>query len=250
VSTPKAGKPPAAIHASYSSITIGTDGLGLISVYDPVSPSVRAVHCLNAACSLVSAVTLDSTSGVGPYTTITIGSDGLGLIAYRFDNALGIAHCADVACTSATISENASYGPIDVSITIGADGLGLISGSYGPGILGVAHCTNVACTSFTGLTVLDLINGGSSTSVTTGPDGLGLIAYRDNVNGGLRVAHCNNAACSTAAISAVDSVGGYDVSITIGSDGLGIISHYDLAGQTLRLVHCANALCTPFVRRR
>ena len=250
VSTPKAGKPPAAIHASYTSITIGTDGLGLISVYDPVALSLRTVHCINAACSTASAATLDSTSGVGSFNTIAIGSDGLGLIAYPFFNALGTAHCADVACTSATISENPAYGPFYVSITIGADGLGLISGSSGPGILGVAHCTNVACTSFTGLTVLDPIHGGSATSITTGPDGLGLIAYRDNVNGGLRIAHCSNAACSVAATSAVDPIGGDDASITMGSDGLGIISHYDFAGQNLHVVHCANALCTPFVRRR
>jgi hypothetical protein len=39
-----------------------------------------------------------------PDSAITIGADGLGLISYRDfqEDAVKVAHCADVACTSVT----------------------------------------------------------------------------------------------------------------------------------------------------
>ncbi len=42
---------------------------------------------------------------------------------------------------------------------------------------------------------------GRDTSITAGPDGLGLISYTDLDNGWLKVAHCSDAECSTAATS-------------------------------------------------
>jgi hypothetical protein len=43
------------------------------------------------------------------------------------------------------------------------------------------------------------------TSVTIGADGLGLISYYDVTNGDLKVAHCSDAACSSAIITTLDS---------------------------------------------
>ena len=48
--------------------------------------------------------TLDSAGDVGFDTSITVGVDGLGLISYldATNNDLKVAHCVDVACSSAT----------------------------------------------------------------------------------------------------------------------------------------------------
>jgi hypothetical protein len=77
----------------------------------------------------------------------------LGLIIYH-DNSnydLKVAHCANTACTAATITSLDTTGNVGdhTSITIGADGLGLISyydaSNYD---LKVAHCGNAFCSPY------------------------------------------------------------------------------------------------------
>jgi len=87
---------------------------------------------------------------------------------------------------------------------------------------------------------------GGYTSITTGADDLGLISYWDMHNFDLRVAHCNNTACTSATISTLDSVGdvGFFTSITTGADGRGLISYFDFTNSDLKAAHCDNAACT------
>jgi hypothetical protein len=87
-------------------VTIGVDGLPLISYYDNTNDDLKVSHCSDVACTSATITTLDSAGEVGQHTSITIGADGLGLISYYdFTNGdLKAAHCEDVACTSATVS--------------------------------------------------------------------------------------------------------------------------------------------------
>ena len=55
------------------------------------------------------------------------------------------------------------------------------------------------------MSVLDTLGEvGLHTSLAIGSDGLGLIAYHDWTNGRLKVAHCTDVACTTAALAVVD----------------------------------------------
>src|SRR5262245_24386341 len=79
-----------------------------------------------------SRTTIDSTGTVGWFTSMAIGADGLPLISY-YANApafdLKVAHCNDMACSSASAATLDSVGDVGqyTSVAIGADGLGLIS---------------------------------------------------------------------------------------------------------------------------
>lgn len=239
------------IVGQYGSITIGTDGLGLISYYDVTNGHLKVAHCLDLLCgSVSSAATVDGAANVGSYTSITIGGDGLGLISY-YDNTNGdlkVAHCANAACSSATVATLDSAGDVGVytSITIGVDGLGLISyEDVTNGHLKTAHCVNAACDSATSITIDPASVVGSYTSITIGADALGLISYWDVSNFHLKVAHCANTSCSSASAVTLDSAaaGGLYTSITIGADGLGLISYWDSSNQNLKVAHCANAAC-------
>jgi hypothetical protein len=246
----------------YTSIIIGADGLGLISYQDATNGDLKVAHCANLACTSAGLSVVDSggTAVVGVYTSIAIGTDGLGLISYQdsTNGNLRVAHCSDLACTTATITAiDASTSSVGAatSIAIGADGLGLISYYDSTSSdLKVAHCSNVLCTAAT-LTAIDTGGVvGSFTSLTIGKDGLGLIGYYDATNGDLKVAHCSNLACTSATLSTVDPggtalVGSY-ASITLAADGLGLISYRDSTNGDLKVAHCSNALCTPYVRRR
>ena len=229
-------------------VVIGTDGLGLIA-YDG-GRKLNVAHCLDLSCASVEKSTL-ATCGVGCqlFPSVAIGADGLGLIAFSefAVQPLRVAHCSNVACTSATISTLG--GPEDTafestSVAIGSDGLGLIGFIEPKGLFPkVAHCDNVLCTSAT-ITSFDP-NAGTfrdSMSVTIGADGLGLIAY----NGfGLKAAHCSNLACTATTNTTIQSgdVGDW-ASVTVGSDGLGLISYLDRANGALKVAHCSNVACT------
>jgi hypothetical protein len=110
------------------------------------SDGAVALSCVLPAGFLVA--TLDSEGDVGWSTSITTGADGLGLISYQGNGDLKVAHCADTACSTATLATLDSDGIVGTytSITTGADGLPLISYYDGTnGDLKVVHCADAAC---------------------------------------------------------------------------------------------------------
>jgi hypothetical protein len=250
----------------HTSITIGADGLPIISYFDGTNWNLKVAHCGDPACSAGNTITtLDSEGILGNYTSITIGADGLPIISY-LDNTNGnlkVAHCGDPACSAGnTITTLDSEGRVGdyTSITIGADGLPIISYLDSTNLnLKVAHCGDPACSAGNTITTLDSEGwDGWHTSITIGADGLPIISYRyrdstDSTNDNLKVAHCGDPACSAGnTITTLDSEGhvGWFTSITIGADGLPIISYLDVTNNTLKVAHCSNPFCTPYFRRR
>jgi len=238
-----------------TSVTVGTDGLPLISYVD--NGNLRIAHCADVSCTSVTSNAIDATT-VG-YSSLAVGADGLPLESY-LDNANGdlqVAHCADALCAGSTTTafDTADASGFYTSLTIGADGLGLVSyRDATSSALKAAHCSNLACTSAT-ISTLDSVGiEGEYSSVTIGVDGLGVISYYDG--GGatqdLKVAHCVDVTCSAASVVAVDTAGqvGWNTSITIGSDGLPFVSYRDVTNNRVRGLHCPNVFCVPYLRRR
>ncbi len=255
-----------------SSMAIGADGLGIISYYSNHTTlrNLRVAHCVDAACSAVTTTDIDTVGDVGRWSSLKIGSDGLPLISYVAERNqsetlvkdLKVAHCQNVACTTATITTLDTVATVEsvTSLAIGGDGLGLIAYqdtiSTSSARVRVAHCANIACTSVT-RSIVDTINdsgGYGRVGVAVGNHGLGLLAYYDGgTNRILKVAACTNADCSTSTKSIVDSklpgqsgsVGGY-ASIAFGHDGLALIAYNGGSGSdaTLKIAHCKNIYCT------
>lgn len=236
----------------FTSIAVGSDGLGLISHEDADQHRLRVTHCSDLACTSSTSSNVDSSVYVGNYTSIAIGSDGLGLISYYdyTSQNLKVAHCADVLCTSATLTTIDSTGDVGngSSVVIGSDGLGLIVyQDYTNRALKVAHCSNATCSAATLATLDPTVGNVYYTSLTLGSDGLALVAYSSGASSHLKVAHCSNVACDSATISTYDSpYYAYYPSIAIGSDGLGLISYYGSGDgyQRLKIAHCSNVTCT------
>ncbi len=194
----------------YSSIAIGSDNLPVISYYDATAGALKVAHCNDVACvGLNETITIvdNPANIVGQYTSIAIGVDGFPVVSYYDATAgtLKVAHCNDAACTglNETITtvdnpEN-SVGEYS-SIAIGSDGLPIISyRELTADALRVAHCNDVACAGLneTITTVDDPANMvGYYTSIAIGIDGLPVISYHDLTAGSLKVAHCNDRACS------------------------------------------------------
>jgi len=243
----------------FTSITIGTDGLPIISYFDNSLGDLIVVHCTNASCSTFDTPTiLDFPDTVGGFTSITIGTDGFPIISYYDDtlNGLKAVHCLNVSCiggvgvgfeTPTTLDTGGNDGWY-TSITIGTDGFPVISYyDITNANLKVAHCENASCSSGspTITTVDSSVDVGLYTSIAIGTDGLPVISYRDVGNQNLKVAHCENASCNSGSptITTVDSGTnvGLFTSITIGTDDLPVISY---SGGSLNVAHCENASCS------
>ena len=84
-----------------TSITIGSDGLGLISYYDETNGDLKVAHCSNTNCTAATTIAIDTGGNVGDFSQITIGTDGLGLISYldMTNLELKVAHCANQFCS-------------------------------------------------------------------------------------------------------------------------------------------------------
>ncbi|MBI3638635.1 hypothetical protein HY227_02740 [Candidatus Wolfebacteria bacterium] len=141
----------------FSSITIGRDGLPIISEINYTDGYLRVLHCGNVSCSAGNNASHIDTSGTVDLntTSITITPDGYPLIAYRdtTNNSFKIARCGNYDCSAnssisiITTSTSNGFGYYN-SIAIGSDGLPVISnfkGITGDYDLYVYKCGNALC---------------------------------------------------------------------------------------------------------
>jgi hypothetical protein len=179
------------------------------------------------------------------------------VISYRdgSNSDLKVAHCDDVACTSATLNTVDSTGSVGTytSIAIGADGLPFISYyDITNHNLKAAHCNDVSCSSATLNTVESSADRvGQQTSVAIGKDGLPVISYLNFTRGYLRVAHCDDVSCSSATFNNLDTTCYEPLhnSIAIGADGLPVISYWKWDGENLKIAHCNDVSCSSAIAK-
>ena len=198
--------------------------------------------------------TVDTGGMVGEGASLAIGADGLPVISYRdiTNNALKVARCNDPACAGGDETLSTVVGDVGhvTSIAIGADGLPVIGYYDATNVdLKVAKCNDPACAGEdeTLSTVDDVGDVGLTISVAIGADGLPVISYFDDTNDDLKVAKCNDAACTGGdeTLSTVDSAGfvGLFSSIALGADGLPVIAYPDETNFDLKVAKCNDAAC-------
>ena len=180
-------------------MTIGSDGLGLITYVDATDGDwLRAAHCGNVACTSSTTATIVSSGTVVRTTPPRPSGSTAWACAYVDNGQLRVAHCSNLACSAATSNPIDATATAYASLAIGADGLPLVSYLDSANVnLKVAHCADALCVSVTGTTLDSTGSAGFYTSLTVGSDGLGLVSYR-SVAAGLEVLHCDNWPCSTA----------------------------------------------------
>jgi len=236
-------------------IAIGSDGLPIVSYRDSDAKALKVAHCDDVACLSVTSSTLDSNGsfyGVGDDNSIAIGNDGLAIISYydRDNEYIKVAHCDDVACSTATIESLSGLLGIDrasTRIVIGSDGLPVVSYWENDAGLKLAHCANPTCDGGESTTLIDGPDSrGRFNALAIGSDGFPVLSYYDSDADDLRVAHCSDLACSSVTITVVDSDGdvGQFNSIAIGEEGFPIISYHDESRGNLKLAFCLDLACS------
>ncbi|UCG77662.1 MAG: pentapeptide repeat-containing protein [Nitrospirota bacterium] len=248
------GIPSVDTEGSYSSISIGTDGLPVVSYYEETSRDLKFLKCGNPACSANNLITtIDSIGFVGKHSSISIGADGYPVIAYydESNRDLKVAKCMNAACSFGTklitIDSEGFVGKYS-SITIGPDGLPIISYfDESNRDLKTAKCADFYCSVNTALVIVDSPGFlGEHTSITIGFHGLPVISYYDSSNQHLKAVKCGNASCSSGnTIITLDDSGscGQFGSLTMGMDGLPVFSYFDAKNENLKIAKCANTFC-------
>jgi hypothetical protein len=248
----------------YTSITIGSDGLPIVSFY--TGSNLAIAKCNNLDCSSASIIIVDSNGNVGLHTSITIGTDGNPIIAYRdnsdsSNNYLKFLKCNDKNCSSSnyyTLDNIGQFGTEGeakyISLALGSDGLPIIaynkSSSSGNLGLAILKCSKTDCSSTTtnSKTIIDPAStyARQFASLTIGTDGLPIVVFRNDSNANLTVIKCSKPDCSNTSTnikSIINDIGQY-TSITIGTDGLPIIAFYDGNDKDLIVIKCSKIDCS------
>jgi hypothetical protein len=118
----------------FSSLTIGTDGLPVVSYRDGTDGDLKVVHCGDVSCATGNVITqVDTTADpLGYDTSIATGANGFPVVSY-FDGAtndLKVLRCGNAACTSGNEAEALdTVGNVGrhTSIALGADGLPVVT---------------------------------------------------------------------------------------------------------------------------
>lgn len=236
----------------YTSIVLTSDDVPIISYFDYTNQDLKLAVCDDTNCNNPTISTIDATNDVGAFSSIALTTDGIPVIGYAdtTDGSAKLAICNNAACTSPTISTVDSTNVVGtyLDLALTSDNKPVMSyldsTNYN---LMLAICNNAACTSPTISTIDnsdDLV--GLNTSIAVNSSNIPIISYHDATNTSLKLAICNNTACTSPNITTLDSTGivGEESSLAITSDNKPIISYFDGTNSDLKLAICNNATCT------
>ena len=262
-----------------SSITIGKDGLPVITSYGNNKLSVT--KCENADCSQHSTITIDPPSahgalpgrsmwtaqvavpvdlgprppqedkGAGWYNAVVTGKNGFPVIASydAVSEQITVIICKNADCSDAEhLTVPAPIGPLPqkaqpLSLAILPDGSPALSFYKLPEKQ--VFVTTLGNSGFEGPHAItdEGAESGSEQSMAIGPDGFPIIVSFNAKEQRLEVIHCKNAACSEREVSILDGArAGASPKIVMGSDGKAVISYSDGTGH-VRIATCSDPAC-------
>ena len=228
----------------YTSLAVTSSNLPVISYYDETNQDLKLAVCNDATCTSPTISTLESAGAVGVYTSIALTSSDVPVISYydETNKDLKLAVCNNTACTIPTISTlDTGYVGTYTSIAVTSSNLPVISYHDGTNSdLKLAVCTNTACTSPTISTLDSTGYVGYFTSIAVTSSNLPVISYYNLLpDYDLKLAVCNNANCTSPAISTLESTGNVGMynSIALTSSNIPVVSYYDAINRNLKLYH-------------
>ena len=244
----------------YTSIAVGAGGSAAVAYRDATNSSLKVATC-DASCGLPASwitSTVDNSADVGSFTSIAIDASNLPVISYYDDtnSDLKLAKCNDEACSGGDetrVTVDASAGDVGQysALALGSDGFPVIAyHDHTNRSLKVAKCSNATCTTRTLSTLNDpSADVGYNAAIAIGTDNLPVVSYYDAAGQVLKVAKCNDTACSGAneTISIVDTypaAGGSSTSIAIGADGNPVIAAGSFLPRIVRVVKCNDPACS------
>ena len=250
----------------YTSLELDSDGFAVISYYDAVNGDLKLAHCDDLDCVVnVSVNTVDATSDRGQFSSLALDESGNPVISY-YDATSGkvlLAHCNDRYCAG---GDDAPAGTINTGD--GTNDVGQYSSlalhlfdqrpviayyNVTDGDVKLVHCSNDACTGAQSSVVVDgaTEDVGADLSMALDLGSNPVIAYYDADNLALKVARCDDQACTAPVVNfALDGfTSPIDTSIALDANDFAVVSYIDNSnansGQTfMRIARCLDLACT------
>jgi hypothetical protein len=235
-----------------SSLALTSANIPVMSYLDFSNYDLKLAVCNNTACSNPVISTLDSKRGTGATSSLALTTDNRPVISYfdDTDNDLKLAICNNSACSNPVTSTLDSAGDVGwmSSLALTTDNVPVISYyDFTKDVLKLAFCDDAACLNPT-FSILDGsgASGMSSSLALTTPGNIPVISYSDWINKDLKLAVCNDSACTSSSVSTLDSIG--DVwgvtALALSATNIPVISYSDLTTKDLKLAVCNDSACT------
>jgi len=201
-------------------------------------------------CVIPTLTAVDDAGNVGQHTSLALLDNGNPVISYvEINTALKVAVCDDPLCETSTRTtvdpSRAEY----TSLALSDAGFPVIS--YYDAVnhdLELAICHDQTCTNPPTLKTIDSEGRqGKYSSLALNSQGFAVVSYYDETDFDLKLAVCNDAACTNPSIEVVDgttSLVGEYTSLVLDDNGFPVISYYSLSGGILKLVTCTDATCS------
>jgi hypothetical protein len=220
---------------------------------------LRIAHCNDVECAGgdESIVTVDDEGDIGSSASLALDAAGNPVVSY-YDGTNGhlkVAHCNDHDCSGNDESIVAvdRTGTVGVFTSLELDGAGnpVVSyHDYGNFDLKLLHCNDPNCSGDDEsiVTVENVGDVGSDTSLALDAASNPVVGYHDFGNFDLKVVHCNDPDCSGAdeSIVTVDRAGSVGMFTSLALDGSGdpVVSYHDATNHDLKVAHCNDPDCS------
>ncbi|MGF1506728.1 MAG: hypothetical protein ACFB51_16585 [Anaerolineae bacterium] len=231
-----------------TAMVLTASGSPVIAYYDRTNGDQKLAVCDTPAC-VNPAISAEATQGnAGEVVSIALQSEDAPVIPYYsdFSQRIRMVMCDNPGCFGAVyrdISPFQASSPESAVVVTSADIPLVAYHNTSDNSLWLAICSNFACPSVTPVQVSPPGDGGRYMSMVLNGSGYPVLSYRAAA-GGVKLAVCADATCSSATITAIDAVGGEDTSLALDSAGNPVVSHYDPVTDDLRLIVCDNPICT------
>lgn len=251
----------------FPDIELDSNGYPVIAYTDNTDLDLILVHCNDKDCkgNDESFQVVYSTGNTGYYPSLKLDSNGYPVIAF-YDSSGGdlkLIHCNDVNCADGDDAINTVESTNDTgyypSLQLDGNGYPVISYYYGTGAdLKLAHCNDVNCAdSNETINTVDSTgtvgNYGNGNSLVLDGSGNPVIAYNDDTNNDLKIAHCNDANCDgtgesiTSPLSAsADDSGIYSKALQLDASGFPMVSFVSITATPTyysTFLHCDDVNC-------
>ncbi len=252
----------------FPDIELDSNGYPVIAYTDYTDYDLLVTHCNDKDCkgddeSLQVVYAIGTT---GYYPSLKLDANGYPVIAF-YDSSGGnlmLVHCNDVNCAgsneSIEIIESTNDTGYYPSLQLDGSGYPVISYYYGSGAdLKLVHCNDVNCAgSNENINTVDSTgtvgNYQNGNSLVLDGSGYPVIAYNDDTNNDLKIAHCNDANCAgsneslTAPLSvSADDSGLYSKALQLDGSGYPMVSFANVTATPTyysTYLHCSDANCT------
>lgn len=240
----------------FPTLILDTAGNPVVAYFDITNVDLKILHCDDPNCAPGgdSITAPDGPGNVGSDASLTLDAAGNPVVAYADSTTkdLKLLRCDDPNCSgfgeSIAVPDSTGFVGTHSSIAVDANGFAVVA--YHDAINGdlkVLHCDDLNCVGAESITTPDTAGFvGTHTSIILDPAGNPIISYHNEIDGDLKVLHCDDPNCAgVEAPLTVDAAGdtGQDTSIAVNSNGNPVVSYYDDTNGNLRLLICDDADC-------